>query len=73
MQELWDSKLQSWFPEGLDDARLCLVKVTAETAFFWNHSSSKMGLLFHMIRSITKGDKYKENERGKLDLTPREK
>jgi len=22
-----------------------------------------------MIRSITKGDKYKENERGKLDLT----
>ena len=72
MQELWSSKLQSWFPEGLDDARLCLVKVTTETAFFWNHSSSKMGLLFHMIRSITKGDKYKENERGKLDLTPRE-
>lgn len=73
MEELWDSKLQSWFPEGLDDARLCLVKVTTETALFWNHSSSKMGLLFHMIRSITKGDKYKESERGKLDLTPQEK
>jgi general stress protein 26 len=72
MEELWDAKLQSWFPEGLDDARLCLVKVTTETAYFWNHSSSKMGLLFHMIRSITKGDKYKESERGKLDLTPRE-
>jgi general stress protein 26 len=73
MEELWDSKLQSWFPEGLDDARLCLVKVTTEIAYFWNHSSSKMGLLFHMIRSIAKGDKHKENERGKLDLTPREK
>ena len=72
MEELWDSKLQSWFPEGLDDARLCLVKVTTETAYFWNHSSSKMGMLFHMIRSITKGDKYKESERGKLDLTPQE-
>ena len=72
MKELWNSKLETWFPEGLDDPRLCLVKVTTETAYFWNHSSSKMGLLFHMIRSITKGDKYKENERGKLDLTPRE-
>jgi hypothetical protein len=27
-----------------------------------------MGLLFGMIRSITKGDQYKETEKGKLDL-----
>jgi len=27
-----------------------------------------MGLLFQMIRSITKGDQYKETEKGKLDL-----
>ena len=72
MKELWSSKLETWFPEGLNDPRLCLVKVSTETAHFWNHSSSKMGLLFHMIRSITKGDKYKENERGKLDLRPQE-
>ena len=69
MKELWTSKLETWFPEGIDDPRLCLVKVSTETAHFWNHSSSKMGLLFQMIRSITKGDKYRENERGKLDLT----
>jgi hypothetical protein len=28
-----------------------------------------MGLLFGMIRSIAKGDKYKETEKGQLDLT----
>jgi hypothetical protein len=34
-----------------------------------------MGLLFEMIRSIAKGDQYKETEKGKLDLaaTPQEK
>jgi general stress protein 26 len=68
MEELWDPTLESWFPDGLKDAKLCLVKVATETAYFWNHSSSKMGLLFQMIRSITKGDQYKENEKGKLDL-----
>ena len=68
MEELWDPVLETWFPQGLQDAKLCLVKVATETAHFWNHASSKMGLLFQMLRSITKGDQYKETEKGKLDL-----
>ena len=68
MEQLWDSTLKNWFPEGLDDPKICLVKVATETAYFWNNSSSKMGLLFQMIRSIAKGDQYKETEKGKLDL-----
>jgi general stress protein 26 len=69
MQELWHPELKSWFPQELEDTKICLVKVATETAHFWNHSSSKMGLLFGMIRSIAKGDKYKETEKGQLDLT----
>lgn len=68
MEELWDPALKNWFPQELEDSKICLIKVATETAHFWNHSSSKMGLLFGMIRSITKGDKYKETEKGKLDL-----
>ena len=68
MTELWDPTLKNWFPQGLEDPKICLVKVATETAHFWNHSLSKMGLLFQMIRSLTKGDQYKETEKGKLDL-----
>ena len=68
MEELWDSTLKNWFPEGLADPKICLVKVNTESAYYWNHHASKMGMLFHMIRSITKGDKYKETEKGQLDL-----
>src|SRR5688572_3161133 len=68
MDELWDPVLKKWFPEGIEDPKICLVKVSTEEAFFWNHTSSKMGLLFQVIKSITKGDQYKENEKGKLDL-----
>jgi len=70
MEELWTPVLKNWFSEGLEDPRICLVKVATETAHFWNHSSSKMGLMLHMIKSITKGDQYKESEKGKLDLSP---
>lgn len=68
MEELWDPVLKNWFPQGLEDSKICLIKVATETAYFWNHTSSKMGLLFQMIRSIAKGDQYKETEKGKLDL-----
>jgi len=75
MEELWDPALKNWFPEGLQDSKICLVKVVTEQASFWNESTSKMGLLFQMIRSLTKGDQYNETEKGKLDLasTPPEK
>ena len=69
MAELWEPTLDAWFPGGLDDPKICLLKVSTETAHFWNNASSKMGLLFQMIASIAKGDQYKETEKGKLDLS----
>lgn len=69
MEELWNPDLKKWFPDGLEDPKICLIKVSTESAYFWNHSSSKMRLLFQMIRSITKGDRYEETETGRLDLS----
>jgi general stress protein 26 len=68
MDELWEPVLKNWFPGGLEDPKICLIKVSTETAHFWNHASSKMGLMFQMIKSMAKGDQYKETEKGQLDL-----
>ena len=70
MDELWNAAAKKWFPEGLDDPKICLIKVATEDAYYWNHSRSKMGLFFQMIRSIAKGDRYTEKEKGKLKLEP---
>jgi len=69
MEELWKPELKKWFTDGLEDGKICLVKVSTESAHYWNHSTSKMGLLFQMIKSITKGDRYKESEKGELRLS----
>jgi general stress protein 26 len=68
MEELWKPSMKKWFPEGLDDSKICLVKVTTENAFYWNTNSSKMALFFQSIKAIAKGSKYKEEETGKLNL-----
>lgn len=75
MEELWHPSMKAWLPQGLDDPKICLLKVATETAFFWNQSNSKVGLLFQMLGSLTRGSSYKEDEKGKLDLnfTPPEK
>lgn len=68
MEELWQPSMKSWLPEGLDDPKICLVKVKTEEAFYWNTNSSKMGVFFQMLKAIAKGDSYKEGETGKLNL-----
>lgn len=68
MEALWKPSMKTWFPEGLNDAKICLVKVTTENAYYWNTSSSKMSLFFRSIKTLAKGEKYKEEETGKLNL-----
>jgi general stress protein 26 len=69
MEELWNPSMKEWFPLGIEDPKMCLLKVNTDQAFYWNSPFSKVGLLFKTIASIAKGDKFKEGETGKLDLS----
>lgn len=68
IEELWNSSFRNWFPEGVNDPKLCLVKVTTESAYYWSHSASKVRLAANLLRSIARGDKYRENEKGSLSF-----
>jgi general stress protein 26 len=70
MEELWKPSMKTWFPDGLEDPKICLVKVVTENAYYWNTSASKMSLFFQTIKAFAKGEKYKEEETGKLNLHP---
>jgi general stress protein 26 len=68
MKELWNPMMKAWFPGGLDDAKLCLVKVITKEAQYWNNSSNKMVVLPNMLKAIVKGEKYDEGVTGKIKL-----
>jgi general stress protein 26 len=40
MEELWNPAYKAWFPDGLDDSDLALLKVTVEHAEYWDSPSS---------------------------------
>lgn len=40
--ELWNPIYKAWFPEGLEDPELCLIRVVVESADYWDAPSSKV-------------------------------
>lgn len=60
--------VKAWFPEGLEDPGLILIKVSPSTAEYWDSSSSKMVVLFHLLKAIVKGETYSEGEHDKINF-----
>ena len=68
-KELWNPALKAWFPEGLDDPDLALLRVRVEKAEYWDSPSSKMVQLYGLAKAVLTGkraDDIGENE--KIDL-----
>jgi len=68
MKELWSSILKAWFPLGLDDPDMILIKVTPSEVNYWDGSSSKMVVLFHILKAIVTGKEFEEGKEGKINL-----
>lgn len=68
MKELWNPFIKAFFPEGLDDPKLTLLKVQPTDAEYWDSSSSSMVVLFNLLKAVVSGKQYDEGKHGKIDL-----
>jgi general stress protein 26 len=68
IEELWTPVLKAWFPEGLDDPHLCLLKIPVEQAEYWDAPSSKIVQLFGMVKAIATGQEADYGENKKIGL-----
>ena len=68
MEELWSPVLKAWFPDGLEDPHLCLLKVSAEQAEYWDSPSGKLVQLFGFVKAIATGEEADWGENKKVIL-----
>lgn len=68
VEKLWSPILKAWFPRGLDDPNLALIKVIPHTAEYWNASASKMEQIVNVARAIMQGKQYQAGEHGQIKL-----
>jgi general stress protein 26 len=54
-EELWNPMVKAWFPQGLDDPHLALLRVGIQAAEYWDTANSKMVTLFAMAKAAITG------------------
>ncbi|MFS2004034.1 pyridoxamine 5'-phosphate oxidase family protein [Duganella sp. CT11-25] len=54
-RELWSPLVRAWFPGGLDDPHLAMIRLKIESAEYWDAGASKMKQLFHFAKAAVTG------------------
>lgn len=69
-RKLWKPIYQAWFPDGVDDPHLALLKVYIEKAEYWDTATSKWVELAGFAKALITGKPYESSrdEHDTLDL-----
>jgi general stress protein 26 len=59
MAELWNDIYKAWFPQGLDEPDLCLLRVEVTFAEYWDVPSGKMVQVFGFLKALGTGKRLK--------------
>jgi general stress protein 26 len=68
IKELWNPIVKAWFPQGVDDPDLCLLKVIPQSAHYWDSETGKMVEFLKIIAAAVTGKRLAEGAEGNLDV-----
>lgn len=71
IKELWNPAYLAWFPKGVDDPNICLIRVDVNTAEYWDSPTSKVVYLIGLAKAAVTGQPYKAgpDEHGRVHLS----
>ena len=67
-KELWKPILKAWFPDGLDDPNLALLKVDVQKAEYWDAPHNTVVQAFGFIKAVATGKPAKGGENKEVIL-----
>jgi general stress protein 26 len=62
-KELWNPAMKAWFPKGVNEADLVLIKVQLDSAEYWDAPAGKMVQLLKMAKAVMTGQRYEASAR----------
>ena len=68
MEELWNPIYKAWFPKGLEEPDIALLKVNVEQAEYWDSTNNKLVQLAGFVKALLTGKQAKGGENEKLNL-----
>jgi general stress protein 26 len=67
-EELWSPLYKAFFPKGLDDPELALLRVDVETAEYWDSPGGSLARAFRFIKAAASHDPGAMGEHSKVHL-----
>ena len=64
----WSPVVKAFFPDGVTDPNLALLKVQPRETYYWEAESGKMVQFFKMAASIVTGKRLAEGAKGSLNI-----
>jgi general stress protein 26 len=68
MRVLWSPWVSPWFPQGLDDPHLALLKVSIMAVEYWDAPDSAMARAYGLVKAVATGDTGALGEHRKIEV-----
>lgn len=68
VHELWNGWVEAWLPQGPDDPSVVLIKVTGESAEYWDTPGGRIASVISLVKSKVTGERYDGGENERVDL-----
>jgi general stress protein 26 len=68
IEELWNPTLKAWFPDGLEDPTVCLLKISVEEAEYWDSPNSKIVQIVGFVKALVTGQQADGGDHGRINL-----
>jgi len=66
IEELWNPILKAWFPDGVDDPHLALLKISVDNAEYWESSSSTLVQIAGFVKAVVTGKEMDGGDHAKI-------
>lgn len=68
IDELWSPVAEAWFPDGPTTPQLCLVRLRAHSAEYWDSPGGRLATVVSLVKSKVTGRPYDGGENATVDL-----
>jgi general stress protein 26 len=66
--DLWNSWVEAWLPQGPDDSSVVLIKVTGNSAEYWDTPGGRIASVISLVKSKVTGQRYDGGENERVEL-----
>lgn len=68
IRQKWSPIVKAWFPNGVEDPYLALLRVTPREVYYWDAETGKMIQFLKIAASIVSGKRLAEGAEGRLSV-----